>query len=118
MRIEQDANNNRVSLNDASDNGTGVVIDGDGNDVRSGTINDNAGNGVTINGDNNDLRGSDVKFNGAKGVEVNGTGNLIQDIDAIGNGDCEFMVGPGNLDGGDNKANGAPVDPTVGGCIE
>jgi hypothetical protein len=44
--------------------------------------------------------------NGAAGFSIFGTGNSLEKNTATNNTGNEFEIGAGNVDGGDNEANG------------
>lgn len=135
-------NNNSVSFNSLANSGAGLLVSGDVNDIRGGTVEKNLGNGVqvTATGDNNTFRGAKVLTNGGNGILVQGSGNTVRDngqvdnnsldginVTGVGNklrsdrasantGD-EFDIGPGNVNQGGNKANGVTCTFGAGGGV-
>lgn len=107
--IEVSGNLNDVSWNSVRDSGEGVVVTGDLNKLRGGTVENNAGAGVELSAtaNSNSLSGATIRNNGGDGVLVDGTGNKLKSNKASNNAGNEFDVGPGNVDQGSNKANGA-----------
>jgi hypothetical protein len=122
-------NNNAVSFNSVEDNAVGVRIEGDGNDVRGGTVQSNGGDGVVIaaGASNNTFRTATVKLNGGHGIVINGSGNTVRDNKAAldnntGNGgDGILVVGTGNTlqnnETNDNGGHGIHVGPAATGTI-
>jgi parallel beta-helix repeat protein len=127
-------NNNDVSWNSVRDCAIGVWVEGDSNDLRGGTVEESTDDGIrfTTTANNNTLRGASyirnnggdgvqvdgssntlfdnkrVEDNAQDGIHVNGTGNELEKNAAQNNAGDEFDIGPNNIDGGDNKANGNP----------
>lgn len=71
---------NEVSWNAIAGNAIGLQVEGDSNDLRGGTIEDNAGHGVwfTSTAANNSLQGATIQTNGGNGILVDGTLNTIK----------------------------------------
>jgi len=71
---------NRISWNDVSGNGVGIRVDGDGADLRGGTVSKNTGDGVvfTATAAGNSLQGATIQGNGGNGVTDGGTGDTIK----------------------------------------
>src|SRR5262249_7473636 len=84
--IQIKGNGNRVSWNAVRQNGAGIGVDGDNNDLRGGgAIEGNTGDGVTFSStaSGNILMGSTIQDNGGNGVNVAGSGNTIRDNSRI-----------------------------------
>jgi hypothetical protein len=100
-------NNSRIN-----DNGlNGILITGDGNTIESNESESGKGNGlngirVDAGADNNAINENDMFSNGAAGFSIFGSGNSLAKNSATNNTGLEFDIGPGNLDGDDNEANG------------
>ena len=71
---------NEVSWNAIVENAVGMQVEGDSNDLRGGTIEENAGHGVwfTSTAANNSLQGATIQMNGGNGILVDGTLNTIK----------------------------------------
>jgi parallel beta-helix repeat protein len=110
---------NSVSWNSVSNSAEGVRVDGDLNKLRGGTVENNAGTGVEFSAtaNNNSLSGATVRNNGGDGILVDGTGNKLKSNKASNNGGNEFDIGPGNINQGSNKANGAACNFGAAGGI-
>ncbi|HSE62660.1 MAG TPA: right-handed parallel beta-helix repeat-containing protein [Thermoanaerobaculia bacterium] len=100
-------NNSRINDNALN----GILVTGDGNTI-SGNRSE-SGKGNTLNGirvdagaDNNAINENDMFSNGAAGFSIFGTGNSLEKNTATNNTGNEFEIGAGNVDGGDNEANG------------
>jgi len=72
---------NRVSYNSVRGSAVGIRIDGDLNDLRGGTVENNAGDGVQVGptATNNTFRTATVQTNRGHGILVAGSGNTIRD---------------------------------------
>jgi hypothetical protein len=105
--INVSGNKNKVSWNSIRDSGAGIRVEGDGNNLRGGTIENNAGNGaeLTSTANNNTFQGATIRNNFGDGLLVDGVLNTIKSNKALSNTGNEFDIGPGNKDGGSNKAN-------------
>jgi hypothetical protein len=140
VRVEATVNG-RVLLKGiiAEDNGVGVLVLGDNNEVRgsnglrfngvglrvgaggsgniikSNRVQENDGDGISILGNNNDLNGNTSNNNGGIGYNIDGTGNKLLSNRASGNGGFEFDIGPSNIDRGGNQANGVKISFGAGG---
>ena len=97
--------------------GIGVDVVGDGVTLTGGTVANSGADGVRLRGSNNTVSGTTITRNGGTGVLVEaGTGNWIT-ADIYGNaalGVDLFPLGPdrpdhGDLDGGPNLAQNAPM---------
>jgi hypothetical protein len=122
-------NSNVVSFNSVEDNAVGVRIEGDGNDVRGGTVQDNSGDGVVIaaGASSNVFRTATVKNNAGNGIVVNGSGNTVRDNkaardDNTGNGLDGIQVnGTGNTlrsnETNDNGGHGIHVGLLATGTV-
>jgi hypothetical protein len=73
--------NNEISWNEIAGNGgAGMRIEGGGNDLRGGTVQQNTGDGVVFGAGatSNSLQGATIQLNGLNGVRVDGTLNKIK----------------------------------------
>ncbi len=77
-----------MSFNSLTDNGVGLQIAGDNNDVKGGTVADNSGNGVVIaaSASGNTFSGATVRDNAGSGIVVAGPGNTLQSNKINNNG--------------------------------
>jgi hypothetical protein len=102
-------NNSRIN-----DNGlNGILITGDGNTIESNRSESGKGNGlngirIDAGADNNAINENDMFSNGAAGFSIFGSGNALEKNTATNNTGLEFDIGAGNIDNGDNEANGNP----------
>ena len=110
----------------------GIQITGNSNQVlktKSGDIGKgNGGDGLNVAGNSNTLQENTSRSNAVDGIRIpSGTGNTLKKNVSGGtasqnNGSCEYDVVAGNVNNGENKANGVTVPGAVGspfptGCI-
>jgi len=109
--IEVDGDSNRVSFNSVSGNGAGVDVEGSGNNVRGGTIEQNSGDGIAFGAaaTGNVLQGATIQNNAGNGIAVAGDGNTIRDNARVDqNGKNGILVsGSGNLIKGNTAGSSA-----------
>ncbi len=122
-----DGNSNTLDTNNGVETnlGDGVLITGDGNTVKKYTVRSNGGNGIKVEATASGTILSEDKAytNALNGYQVLGTNTKLSKNIAADNTGCEFLVGPGNTNGKDNKANNVTILPNVvgpfpTGCIE
>lgn len=74
-------NYNSISYNSVRSSAVGIGVDGDFNDLRGGTVEDNTGDGVQVrrSANNNTFRTASVLSNRGNGIFVAGSSNTIRD---------------------------------------
>jgi len=112
-----DGNGNTLDTNNGveANLGDGIVITGDGNTVKKYTVRSNGGDGIKVEASASGTILSENKAytNAQNGYEVLGTITKLTKNIAADNVGCEFLVGPGNINGKDNTANNVTVLPNV-----
>jgi hypothetical protein len=105
-------NSNEVSWNEIAGNTVGMQVEGDGNDLRGGTIQENTGDGVwlTATADSNKLQGATIQLNGGNGVRVDGTLNLIKSNGRLNQNTLSGLAGAGS----DNTIQSNAADDNSG----
>jgi hypothetical protein len=106
-----------LGVNVYNSNDAGVRIDSgvDGRVLLKGLRAENNGVGILVLGDNNDLNGNNSNTNGGIGYNIDGTGNKLKSNKASGNVVLQFDIEASNIDQGGNQANGAPISFGSGG---
>jgi parallel beta-helix repeat protein len=114
--IRVEGTDNTISENKAYSNGLdGILVTGDGNSLLKNVSGDigkgNALNGIAVTGNTGPLTENTARSNGVDGFSIAGTGHTL--TKNVGGGTaaqentaCQFDIGAGNVDGGQNKANG------------
>ncbi len=102
------SNNNTVSWNDVSGNAAGIVVNGNSNTLKGGTVGPNTGDGVQLNGNNNSLSGATLDSNTGSGVVAFGSNNQVKSNKANSNGHDGFwnFGGAGNNYSGNSSNTG------------
>ena len=102
--IRINSNGNNVSWNDVSGNGGpgGILVAGNSNTLKGGTVGPNNGDGIKITGSSNTVSGATVDSNTGNGVFVSGGSNQIKSNKANLNGADGFQ----NFGGASNKYSG------------
>jgi parallel beta-helix repeat protein len=95
-----------VSGNTAQATGYGFAVNGSGSVLTSNTAQFTQ-NGFAISGTGHQFSSNQSKQNAGIGFWVGGTSNTFTSNNAELNAGAEWNIGPSNLDGGGNKANGS-----------
>jgi parallel beta-helix repeat protein len=116
--IGQNSNGNSVSFNSVSGSPVGVRIEGDGNDVRGGTVSGNSGDGVQLSStaSGNSFSGATVRDNGGNGILVEGSSNPGVKSNKADNNGLNGILVTGN--GNTIKSNSAGSDKGKGNGLD
>jgi parallel beta-helix repeat protein len=128
--IRVDGMNNSISENKVYSNGQdGILVTGSANSLVKNLAGDsgkgNGLNGISVTGNTGPLTENTARANGTNGFSITGTGHILSKN--VGGGSpgqenvaCQFVIGAGNADGGDNEANNTAFGFTNAGdaCVD
>jgi len=100
-------------------NGAGVPTTPGGARLRTNTAEGNTLGSFLVTGGGNVLESNRAKSSGGRGFDIAGSGNTLDTNAAERNTGPEFVIGPGNIDDGNNRANGTRFSfSAAGGTFE
>ena len=98
--------NGSGALTDLGNGGTGFVVDGTGNTLRTNRAEANVGSGYEVSAANT-ISSNDARSNQGTGFLITGSGVGLDTNVGESNGGFEFDIAPNNLNLNGNRANGA-----------
>ncbi len=101
-------------------NGTSLLAaSGGAARLRTNTAEGNTLGGFLVSGSGNVLESNSAKTSGGRGFDITGSGNVLNTNAAERSTGPEFVIGPNNIDDGNNRANGTRFSfPPAGGTFE
>ena len=99
--------------------GTSVLNTSGAASLHTNTAEGNTLGGFLVSGSGNALDDNNAKNSGGRGFDITGRDNLLKTNGAERSAGPEFVIGPNNIDGHSNSANGSRFSfPVAGGTFE
>jgi hypothetical protein len=112
--VEQNRSGKKTARGNA---GAGFTVSGTGNRLYANEAEANLGPGFSIVAPTSLFKANAALANGGAGFELTSAGNVVEACAAEANEGVEWMVAPGNVDRGGNKANGSTIVLPAAGTV-